>query len=118
MTNIARMPSRIAVRLIVIDIPSTASSSPAVVPSRVDRNSRRPALATITTVTIPAMAVASRHPTGSMPSNLMVSAMSHLPTVGWTTNDGWSVKMSRSPARTLSSASSTNDRASPKRSSE
>ncbi len=117
-TNIARMPSRIAVLLSVIDIPSTASSNPAVVPRRVDRNNRRPALATITTVTIPATAVASRHPAGSIPSSRMPSAMSHLPMVGWTTNEGWSVKTSRSPSMILSSAPSTKERASPNRSNE
>ncbi len=77
-----RMPSRIAVLLMVIDIPSTASNRPARVPSSVDRNSRRPARATITTVTTPHSAVASRHPAGSMPSSLMPPAMSHFPTVG------------------------------------
>src|SRR5690606_36017606 len=60
--NIARMPSRMAMRLTVIDMPSTATSRPARLPSMVDRNSRRPARTTITAVRMPAIAVASRQP--------------------------------------------------------
>lgn len=106
--NIARMPSSTAVRLITIDRPSTASSRPATQPSSVDRNSRRPMRASMTTVATPHSATAMRQPNGSMPNTSMPWPMMNLPTGGCTTNDGSFRKTSRSPFRMRSLASSVN----------
>ena len=86
--------SRIAVRDSTSSKPSNAISSPAVQPSTVERNIRRPIRATMSTASVPQTAAPNRHPNAAsnpceraqpLLNSLMPSAMIHLPSGGWTT---------------------------------
>ena len=104
-----------AVRLITIAMPSMAIRNPAMPPMSVERVSRRAMRTVSSTASVPTTAIATRQPNGVSPKAYSPSAMVHLPTGGWTTNAGFSVKTSRSrhapvPLRIFSLASSTNPR--------
>ena len=73
-------------RLCTIDSPSTASSSPATQPSRVERVIRRAIRTRISTHSVPATAAGTRQPTGLSPKTAMPPAISHFPSGGWTMN--------------------------------
>ncbi len=73
--------------------PSRLSSRPATQPSAVEPVSRRPSRTITTTISAPATAAENRQPNGSMPNAFSPSAISHLPTSGWTIIDGSSFQI-------------------------
>ena len=68
--------------------PSSDSSSPATRPSTVEPVTRRTKRHISSTISAPTTAEAIRQPAGSIPNTLMPTAISHLPTSGWTIIDG------------------------------
>ena len=94
-------------RLCTYAMPSTVSSSPATQPSSVERNSRRPIRAVMSTARVPMTATMNRQPNGVMPNICSPSPISHLPPGGCTTYDGSPVQMPlRWPARIFTFAGS------------
>ena len=73
--------------------PSKHSSSPATQPSSVEPVSRRASRHITRTISEPTTAEAIRQPKGSMPKTCSPSAISHLPTSGWTIIDGSSFQI-------------------------
>ena len=71
--------------------PSSDSSSPATTPSIVEPVIRRAKRHITSTMSEPTTAAETRQPKGSMPNALMPSAISHLPTSGWTIISGLSL---------------------------
>ena len=86
-----------AVRDITNSSPSSASSSPATHPSRVERVIRRATRARIRIASDPATATANRHPNGFSPNAHSPPAMRIFPNGGWTTNSPPGEKMCGSP---------------------
>ncbi len=82
--NMTKM-SRIAVRLSTNSSPSRASRKPAAQPSSVERVIRRAIRAVIRMASEPATATANRQPNGVSPNSHSPTAMSILPSGGWTT---------------------------------
>ena len=67
-------------------MPSIASSSPAIRPTVVERNSLRPMKVSMSTAAEPISALEIRQPAGeSGPISDMPRPISHLPSGGWTT---------------------------------
>jgi len=78
--------------------PSKASSMAAIVPSSVDPNSRRAARPIIRIERVPSKATENRHPNELVaPKICSPTAMTHLPTGGWTTRSGVVPKTFRLP---------------------
>jgi hypothetical protein len=77
-----------AVRLIMKDRPSKVSSSPAVPPISVERETRRTRRMVIITSSVPKTSEAKRQPKEFIPNSCSPPAISHLPTGGCTMNDG------------------------------
>ena len=68
--------------------PSKVSSSPATQPRAVEPVSLRASRHITSTISDPTTAAAMRQPNGSIPKAFSPSAISHLPTSGWTIIDG------------------------------
>ncbi len=94
-----------AIRLITNDRPSTVMNSPAMAPTRVERDNRRAIRMVAITSSVPKTTEAMRQPKLFMPKTYSPDAISHLPSCGWTMNDGASVKISVTPATIWSLAS-------------
>ena len=73
--------------------PSRLSSSPATQPSAVEPVTRRASRHITSTISEPTTAAEMRQPNGSIPKAFSPSAISHLPTSGWTIIDGSSFQM-------------------------
>ncbi len=86
--NITKM-SRIAVRLSTNSRPSSAISSPATQPSRVDRVIRRTILASSRMDSEPTSATENRQPNGVSPNSHSPAAIAILPSGGCATSSLW-----------------------------
>ena len=112
MKNI-NVPSSSAVRDIEMAMPSIARRNPATPPKSVERVSRRPIRTVRSTASVPSSAGMKRQPNGVSPNRYSPRAIVHLPTGGWTTQDGPPVpntsivRQSPLPARMMSLAFST-----------
>ena len=102
-TQAVRKTSSSAARLSTKCRPSSASSSPARQPSTVEPVIRRVTRTSTTTVSVPATAAAMRQPNSSTPNSRSPSAISHLPSGGWTMKPGSPVGSQRQAARGSSS---------------
>ena len=82
-----------------IDSPSTASSSPARQPRRVDLVIRRTMRASIRTASVPSTAGMNRQPNGVTPNIHSPSPITHFPIGGCTMNDAYPVNTWVLPCR-------------------
>ncbi len=85
-TKNSRNTSSSAVRASTSDRPSSAISSPAIAPNRLERNIRRAVRATTRTVRQPKIAGTKRQPKELSPNSHVPNAISHFPSGGWTMN--------------------------------
>ena len=90
--------------------PSSDSRSPPTSPRTVEPVTRRTKRHITSTISEPTTAAAIRQPNGSIPKAFSPSAISHLPTSGWTIIDGpdshspprWPLRMDLSASSTYS----------------
>ncbi len=103
------MSSR-ATRDITYASPSKASSSPAMPPIRVERETRRTRRVSTSTSSVPKISGPTRQPSEVIPKKCSPAAISHLPSWGCTMNDEALFITSGLPARILALASSGQER--------